>query len=73
MEREIIGTVKFYDPAKGFGFISDDNGGPDTFVHVSAVAEAKLVVLNKGERIKYTIAKNNRGGKAVNLERISCA
>jgi cold shock protein len=65
------GTVKFYDPAKGFGFIVDDRGGPDLFMHVSEVARAKLVTLDRGERIAYQAVKNDRGFKAMNLERIA--
>jgi cold shock protein len=62
------GTVKFYDTTKGFGFINDDDG-EDVFVHVSEVASAKLVALNRGERLRYTAVKTNRGRKALNLER----
>ena len=47
------GTVKWFNGAKGFGFIQPDEGGPDVFVHISAVERAGLRSLNEGQKITY--------------------
>lgn len=62
------GKVKWFDPAKGFGFITPSDGGPDLFVHVSAVERAGLVGLHEGQPIAYDL-EPSRAGKtsAVNL------
>jgi CspA family cold shock protein len=63
------GTVKFFNPDKGFGFIKPDDGGRDIFVHITAVERAGLHTLNEGQRITYDIEpdKKGKGPKAVNL------
>ncbi|AIT81953.1 MULTISPECIES: cold-shock protein [Novosphingobium] len=58
-----IGTVKFFNTDKGFGFISPDNGGDDSFVHVSAVQAAGMHTLEKNQRISYEV-EVGRNGKA---------
>jgi CspA family cold shock protein len=64
------GIVKFFDATKGFGFIQPDNGGPDVFVHVSAVERAGMRTIVEGQKLSFEIAKDNRSGKfaAQNLE-----
>jgi CspA family cold shock protein len=57
------GTVKWFNAQKGFGFIQPDNGGPDAFVHVSAVERAGLDGLREGERIQYEL-EHGRNGKS---------
>jgi CspA family cold shock protein len=54
------GTVKWFNAAKGFGFIQPDNGGKDVFVHISAVEKAGLRNLNEGAKVSYE-EKENRG------------
>jgi len=54
------GIVKWFNPAKGFGFIQPDNGGKDVFVHISAVERAGLNTLNEGAKVSYE-EKENRG------------
>jgi CspA family cold shock protein len=54
------GTVKWFNPAKGFGFIQPDSGGKDVFVHISAVEKAGLSTLNEGAKVSYE-EKENRG------------
>ena len=54
------GTVKWFNPVKGFGFIQPDNGGKDVFVHISAVERAGLSTLNEGTKVSYE-EKDNRG------------
>src|SRR3978361_1848351 len=57
------GTVKWFNGAKGFGFIQPDEGGPDVFVHISAVERAGLAALNEGQKITYELEKDPRSGK----------
>ncbi|MFC0588320.1 cold-shock protein [Novosphingobium aquiterrae] len=64
-----VGTVKFFNSTKGFGFIAPDGGGADSFVHISAVEKAGMATLDKDQRIKFEIETDNRGkSSAVNLE-----
>lgn len=64
-----IGTVKFFNPDKGFGFIAPDGGDSDAFVHISAVERSGLGTLVKDQRVKYELEADRRGKMAaVNLE-----
>jgi CspA family cold shock protein len=58
------GTVKWFNGTKGFGFIQPDEGGPDVFVHISAVERAGLGTLNEGQKITYEIERDKRSGKS---------
>jgi CspA family cold shock protein len=62
-----IGTVKFFNASKGFGFISPEGGGKDVFVHISAVEAAGLRTLNEGQKVNFDIQPDARGSKAANL------
>jgi CspA family cold shock protein len=62
-----IGTVKFFNSTKGFGFIAPDGGGKDVFVHVSAVEQAGLRTLSEGQKVNFDIQPDARGAKAANL------
>ena len=57
------GTVKWFNPAKGFGFIQPDDGGADVFVHISAVERSTLGSLNEGQKVSYELEKDQRSGK----------
>ncbi|MBN8605850.1 MAG: cold-shock protein [Caulobacterales bacterium] len=57
------GTVKWFNGQKGYGFIQPDNGGPDVFVHISAVERSGLGGLNEGQKISYETEKDARSGK----------
>ena len=57
------GTVKWFNPTKGFGFIQPDNGGQDAFVHISAVERAGLQGLAEGQKVSYELAADRRTGK----------
>ncbi|MBA2934047.1 cold-shock protein [Sphingomonas sp. CGMCC 1.13654] len=62
------GTVKFFNPMKGFGFIQRDDGQPDAFVHISAVERAGMTSLNEGDRLEFELEVDRRGKyAAVNL------
>lgn len=64
------GTVKFFNAQKGFGFIVQDSGGPDVFVHISAVERAGMQTLNEGQKLSFDVQADQRSGKsaAANLE-----
>ena len=55
------GTVKWFNPTKGFGFIQPEDGGGDVFVHISAVEKAGLRTLNEGQRVKYDRVQGKNG------------
>ncbi len=64
-----VGTVKFFNTEKGYGFIAPDDGAPDNFVHISAVERSGMSTLNKDQRVKYELETDQRGKtSAVNLE-----
>jgi CspA family cold shock protein len=63
------GTVKFFNAAKGFGFITPDAGGKDVFVHATAVEAAGMRSLNEGDKVSFDIQPDARGAKAVNLKK----
>ena len=58
------GTVKWFNPQKGFGFIQPDAGGSDVFVHISAVERAGLYGLNEGQKISFEVVADRRSGKS---------
>jgi CspA family cold shock protein len=63
-----IGTVKFFNVDKGYGFIQPEGSGQDAFVHISAVERAGMSTLNKDQRVSYELEQDNRGKtSAVNL------
>ena len=61
------GTVKWFNPTKGYGFIQPDGGGRDVFVHISAVEKAGLSSLNEGARVSYEFVTNRGKESAENL------
>jgi cold shock protein len=62
------GTVKWFNPTKGYGFIQPQGGGQDVFVHISAVERAGLNTLNEGQHIEYEIVSNRGKSSAENLK-----
>lgn len=64
----MIGTVKFFNADKGYGFIAPESGGDDAFVHISAVERAGMSTLDKDQRVSYDLEKDQRGKmSAVNI------
>ena len=57
------GTVKWFNPTKGFGFIEPEGGGSDAFVHISAVQRSGLDGLNEGDKVEFDTAVDQRSGK----------
>ena len=62
-----IGTVKFFNTTKGFGFIAPEGCGKDVFVHATAVEAAGMSALKEGQRVQFDVQPDARGSKAVNL------
>ena len=58
-----VGTVKWFNSTKGFGFIQPDDGGQDVFVHISAVERAGMRDLREGQKISYELTQDKRSGK----------
>ena len=58
------GTVKWFNPTKGFGFIVPDNGSEDAFVHISAVEQAGLSTLDEGQKVEYELQPGRNGRMA---------
>ena len=59
-----LGTVKWFNDQKGYGFIQPDDGGKDVFVHISAVERAGMRGLNEGQKVSYDIVADRRTGKS---------
>ena len=58
------GTVKWFNPTKGYGFIAPDSGGKDVFVHISAVQKAGLRTLNEGQKVGFEVEQQQNGRAA---------
>ena len=59
-----VGTVKWFNAQKGFGFIQPDNGGSDVFVHISAGERAGMSNLNEGQKVNFELVADKRTGKS---------
>jgi CspA family cold shock protein len=57
------GTVKFFNTTKGFGFIEQDGGGADVFVHISAVERSGMNTLSEGQKLSFDAVRDSRSGK----------
>jgi cold shock protein len=65
------GIVKWFNPTKGFGFIQPEQGGPDAFVHISALERAGIATLNEGARVSYDLATDKGRTSAVNIKLVA--
>lgn len=64
-----LGTVKWFNTTKGYGFIQPEEGGADVFVHLSAVRDSGLDTLNEGQKVDFELSTDNRGRtRASNLK-----
>jgi CspA family cold shock protein len=66
MSERIIGTVKWFNGTKGYGFIARD-GGPDVFVHFSAIQAEGFKNLNEGQKVEFTVEQGAKGPQAANV------
>lgn len=64
------GIVKFFDPKKGYGFITPDSGGDDLFVHFSEIQMEGYKVLKDGQRVSFVRAKGNKGEQATKVQSV---
>ncbi len=62
------GTVNFFNTARGFGFITPDDGGKDVFVHITEVDRAMMTSLTECQKVSFDVQQNTRGPRAVNLQ-----
>lgn len=67
MPERITGTVKWFNPAKGFGFITRDDGGKDVFVHFSAIQAEGFRTLDEGQRVEFEVEEGAKGPAASNV------
>ena len=68
-----IGKIKWFNPTKGYGFIENDTGGKDVFLHVSALEEAGIETLKEGEEIEFEIGENKGKENAINVKKVAVA
>ncbi|HLE77393.1 MAG TPA: cold-shock protein [bacterium] len=61
------GVVKWFNPEKGYGFITPDEGGKDLFVHYSAIQSDGFKTLNEGQRVEFEVTQGQKGPQAVNV------
>ena len=64
------GKIKWFNPTKGYGFINNDDGGKDVFVHISAVKEAGIDNLEENDEVEFEIGENRGKENAINLKKI---
>lgn len=66
-----IGTVKWFNDAKGFGFITPEEGGEDLFVHFSAITMDGFKTLKEGQRVSFDVITGPKGKQASNIQKVS--
>ena len=66
MSKTVTGTVKWFNEAKGFGFIAQESG-PDVFAHFSAIAGSGFKTLAEGQRVSFTVTQGQKGPQAENI------
>ena len=64
------GKIKWFNPTKGYGFIENDQGGKDVFLHISALEEAGIETLQEGEAVSFEIGENRGKENAVNVKKV---
>ncbi|MEZ5447924.1 MAG: cold-shock protein [Thiolinea sp.] len=70
MSDKSTGTVKWFNAEKGFGFINQDNGGADVFVHFRSINSDGYKTLNEGQRVSFNVEQGQKGLQAANVEAI---
>jgi CspA family cold shock protein len=67
MAEKVTGTVKWFNDEKGFGFITQDGGGPDVFVHFRSITGAGFKSLKEGQKVSFEVGKGQKGPQAENV------
>ena len=70
MDDRVTGTVKWFNGAKGYGFIAPDDGSEDVFVHFSAIQAEGYRNLDEGDRVAFTMEQGKKGLQAVNVQKV---
>lgn len=70
MSDKVFGTVKWFNDAKGFGFLAQENGGPDVFAHFSAIQGQGFRTLAEGQRVSFILSQGERGLQAEQIEKL---
>ncbi|MBV7300357.1 cold-shock protein [Enterovibrio paralichthyis] len=70
MSGKMTGLVKWFDETKGFGFITQDNGGKDVFVHFRAIVSEGFKTLAEGQKVRYDVEEGQKGLQATNVTAI---
>ena len=65
------GKIKWFNPTKGYGFIENDTGGKDVFLHVSALEEAGIETLQEGQAVSFEIGENKGKENAINVKKVA--
>lgn len=68
MSNKVQGTVKWFNDAKGFGFIAQDNGGQDVFAHYSAIVGTGFKTLKEGQKVSFILSESQKGPQADEIE-----
>jgi CspA family cold shock protein len=67
MSNKATGSVKWFNETKGFGFISQDNGGPDLFVHFNSIVSEGFKTLAEGQKVTFSVEQGAKGAQATNV------
>lgn len=70
MSNKVQGTVKWFNEAKGFGFIAQDNGGQDVFAHYSAITGSGFKTLAEGQKVAFILSEGKKGPQAEEIEKL---
>lgn len=70
MSNKVLGTVKWFNDAKGFGFIAQDNGGQDVFAHFSAIKGDGFKTLAEGQKVSFILGEGKKGPQAEEIEAV---
>ena len=65
------GKIKWFNPTKGYGFIENDAGGKDVFLHISALEQAGIDTLKEGEEVSFDIGENKGKENAINIKKVA--